>query len=116
MTQDARAASSGATESARAVKLQEMAASAGSGKSVFGANFELIQGLKVTLSVGVGCAEMSVADLFALKEGAVLKLAALTDEPLDITLDGKLVGRGELVVVGDHFGIRITELAKTAAP
>ena len=116
VTKDARATTNSGAESARLVKLQEMAPSTGAGKSVFDANFELIQNLKVKLSVGVGQVEVSVAELFGLKEGAVLKLVTLTDEPLDITLDGKVVARGELVVVGDHFGIRITELARPTTP
>jgi flagellar motor switch protein FliN/FliY len=102
--------------SARTVRLQELPHGGEVGKAVFSGNLELIQGVKVHLAVSVGASEVTIAELFALKEGAILKLDKMSDEPIDIHLDGKLIGRGELVVVGDHFGVRIIELGKTATP
>ena len=60
--------------------------------------------------MSLGSAELTVAELFALKEGAVVELLQASDAPLDISLDGRVIGRGELVVVGDNFGVRITEI------
>ena len=100
------------TGSAKSVLLQDIATGAEGTKPLFPGNLELIQGLKVSLSVSIGRSEISVAELFALKEESLLKLDKLTNEPVEIWLDSRLVGRGELVVVGDNFGVRITEFGK----
>lgn len=95
--------------SARSVKLPELQGADGARPAVAGP-MELIQGVKVRLDVSLGSTEITVAELFALKEGAVLALRQPSEAPLDILLDGRLVGRGQLVVVGDQFGVSITEL------
>jgi flagellar motor switch protein FliN len=102
----------GSVESTRSIKLQEIEEQAASGKRVFSPNLELIQGVKVGLSVAVGECEITVAELFALKEGSILQLDRGSDELVDIFMDSKLIGRGELVVVGESFGVRIVELGK----
>jgi flagellar motor switch protein FliN/FliY len=102
--------------SARPIKLQEMTAAPASGPALFNDKLDLIQGVKVRLSASVGRADISVAELFGLKEGSVVPLDKASDEPVEVFLDDKLVGRGELVVVGDHFGIRFTEIGSGAAP
>lgn len=71
--------------------------------------------VKVRLAVRVGGAEVSVADLMGFKEGSVVELDQLVDEPLEVTIDGHVVARGVLVAVGDHFGVRISE-AIVASP
>jgi len=98
--------------SARPIKLQEMAPAQDAGPALFSNKLDLIQGVKLRLGASVGRAELSVAELFALKEGSVIALDKATDDPVEIFLDDKLVARGELVVVGDHFGVRVTELGK----
>ena len=100
---------------ARTVKLPELIRTAdAAGKPAFAGNFDLIQNVKVQIGVSLGTAEMTVAELFALKDGSVVALQQPSDAPIDILLDGRLIGRGELVVVGDTFGVRITEIG--AAP
>jgi flagellar motor switch protein FliN/FliY len=101
--------------SAKSVELEDISAGGEGAKALFPGNLKLIQDLKVSLSVSVGRAEITVAELFALKEDALLKLDAGTNDPVEIYLDSKLIGRGELVVVGDNFGVRITEFGKTGA-
>lgn len=98
------------TTNLRPAKLQEMAPPDDGGAVLFPPKIDLIQGVKVRLGVSVGQAEISVAELFALKEGAVLPLDKATDDPVEVFLDGKLVGLGELVVVGDQFGVRLTQI------
>ena len=98
--------------SAKSVQLQDISAGTEGGRTLFPGNLDLIQGLKVSLAVSLGRAEITVAELFALKEDALLKLDAGTNDPVEIYLDSRLVGRGELVVVGDQFGVRITEFGK----
>ena len=105
-----------APESTRSIKLQELEEQTSGGKRVFPPNLELIQGVKIGLSVAVGQCEITVAELFALNEGSILKLDRGTDELVDIYMDSKLIGRGELVVAGESFGVRIVELGKLNAP
>ncbi|HEY0587263.1 MAG TPA: FliM/FliN family flagellar motor switch protein [Pseudoduganella sp.] len=71
----------------------------------------LLQGVQVGLSVQVGQAQASLAQLMELQSGAVFTLDRAVDAPLDLLVNGQLVGRGELVVVGDQFGVRVTEVA-----
>jgi flagellar motor switch protein FliN/FliY len=101
--------------SAKSIELVELSAERSTNKPAFGAQLELIENVKVSLSALVGRCELTVAELFALKEGAVLPLDRDTREPVDIYLDGRLVGRAELVVVGDNFGLRIVELRSSSA-
>lgn len=98
------------TSNPRPIKLQELAPASELGATLFPPKIDLIQGVKVRLAATVGEAEISVAELFALREGAVLKLDKATDDPVEIHLDGKLVALGELVVVGDQFGVRLTQI------
>jgi flagellar motor switch protein FliN/FliY len=97
---------------ARPVKFESLEEDAGSGKPLVTANVELIQGVKVSLIASLGRAQLTVGELFALKEGAVVKLDRTAEEPVELYLDSRLVGRGELVVVGDHFAVRVTEFGK----
>ena len=99
------------TASVRTVKVPELVrGEAAPGKPLFAGNLDLIQNVKVQLAVSLGTGELTVAELFALKEGAVVALEQASDAPLDILLDGRLIGRGELVVAGDSFGVRITRI------
>lgn len=99
----------------RPVKLQEVGAAAEGGVKLFPAKIDLIQNVMVRLGATVGEAEISVAELFALREGAVLTLDKATDDPIEIYLDGKLVALGDLVVVGDQFGVRLTQIGAAGA-
>lgn len=81
------------------------------GAALFQGNLGLIQGVKVRLATALGSASLTVADLFALKEGSVLKLDRTVDAPVDLLLEGQVVARGRLVAVDDSFGVSITEIA-----
>lgn len=81
------------------------------GKSVIKSNpLELVKDVKVQLAISLGEAHASVGELMALKEKSVLPLDRMLNDPVDILLNGNVVARGNLVAVGDHFGIQITEL------
>jgi flagellar motor switch protein FliN/FliY len=67
--------------------------------------------VSVKLEVVLGQATLSVKDLFALAHGDTLPLDTELDAPVWLQLDGKTIGRGHLVAVGDRFGLRITEVA-----
>ena len=90
--------------------LTEIPAREPQGPTLLGANLQLIQGVKVKLTARIGKAEISVGELFSLKDGSVIKLDRLTDDPIDILLDGRIVARGKLVVSDDYFGVSITEI------
>jgi flagellar motor switch protein FliN/FliY len=79
------------------------------------ANFRLLQDVDVRLSVEVGATSMKLRELLALGESSVIELDRFANELLDVLVNGTLIGRGEVVTVGDRFGIRITELADQAA-
>lgn len=66
--------------------------------------------VKTQLTVCVGSAVISVGELLAAKESQVLRLDRRIEQSVDIVLEGQVVARGELVAVGEHFGVRITEL------
>lgn len=95
---------------AQPVSLQELQRAQPQGKQILNGRFDLISELKVRVEARLGSAEISVSELFGLKENSVVTLEAAPADPIDILLDGKLIARGALVVVGDSFGIRITEV------
>ncbi|MBW8760148.1 MAG: FliM/FliN family flagellar motor switch protein [Burkholderiales bacterium] len=67
-------------------------------------------GVRATVTVVAGAASASIGELLALKDGAVLPLDRAVEAPFDVVLDGAVLARGHLVAVGDHFGLRITEV------
>jgi flagellar motor switch protein FliN/FliY len=68
----------------------------------------------VTLSLEVGRVQMSVRDLLQLAPGAIVELNRLATEPLDVLVNGVRIARGELVVVDEKFGIRLTDVVSPA--
>lgn len=96
------------------VSLSEIPETEPTGPSLLGNNLELIHDVKIKLTARLGDAEISVGELFSLKEGSITKLDRLATDPIDILLDGKVVARGSLVVVEDFFGISITEIPRKA--
>lgn len=98
------------------VELAELAPPAPSGATLLGGNLRLLDGVQVTLNVMVGEARTTVGELMALKESSVLKIERPADYPVDVVLNGAVVARGQLVVVDDNFGVRITEIAQAVTP
>ena len=66
--------------------------------------------VKATLSVCVGNVVLTVGELLRARQDQVIRLDCAVDEPVDLVLEGKVVARGQLVGVGDRFGVRITQL------
>lgn len=97
-------------QTAKLVSLGELPSSTGSGPKMFDGNFAIIAGVKVNVEVVVGSAEISVNDLYSLQKDSVLTLNQLHDAPLSVRLDGKTIAFGTLVVVGESFGVRITDI------
>ena len=100
--------------SAQIVSLRELSGT-GSGANLLAGNLGLISGVKVHVEVVVGSTEISVSELFELKRDSVLPLEQLHNAPLSVRLDGKTIALGTLVVVGDNFGVRITDITPPEA-
>ncbi len=66
--------------------------------------------VKVEVTVELGRRRMSIADVLHLAPNAVLEFFKKSDDPLDIRVNGRLVARGEAVVMGDRYGIRVSEV------
>jgi flagellar motor switch protein FliN/FliY len=73
-------------------------------------NLNLILDVAVTLALEVGRTRMAVRDLLQLAPGAIVELDRLASEPLDVLVNGVRIARGEVVVVNDKFGIRLTDV------
>ena len=74
------------------------------------ANFRLLQDVDVKLTVEIGSTSLTLRELLALSETSVIELDRQSNELLDVLVNGTLIGRGEVVMVGDRFGVRMTEL------
>lgn len=83
------------------------AAAAGAGQEM---NLNLILDVAVTLALEVGRARMPVRELLQLAPGAIVELDRLASEPLDVLVNGVRIARGEVVVVDEKFGIRLTDV------
>lgn len=73
--------------------------------------FDLLKEVDVRLSVELGRTDMKLKDVLALGENSVVMLDRLTDELLDVLVNGKLIARGEIVAEGNRFGLKIVEMA-----
>ena len=78
-----------------------------------GAALNLVKDIPLTLSIELGRARMTLKQLLELDQGAVVELDRMVDEPLDILVNGTLVAHGEVVVIDDTFGVRLTDVATT---
>jgi len=73
-------------------------------------NLRVLENIEVELTVVVGSAEMKIRDLPRLNEGSVIELDRLAGDPLDILANGTIIAKGEVVMVGERFGIRFSEI------
>ena len=75
-------------------------------------NGDLLRGVRVALEAKLGQASMTVEEMMALKSGAVVTLEQSLADHVELFLNGTLVARGEIVAIGDKFGVRIVELSQ----
>ncbi|MBC2670490.1 flagellar motor switch protein FliN [Novosphingobium piscinae] len=73
--------------------------------------FDLLKDVDVRVTVELGRTEMKLKDVLSLGEESVVMLDRLTDELLDVMVNGKLIAKGEIVAENGRFGLRIVELA-----
>ena len=73
-------------------------------------NLRVLENIDVKLTVEVGSAELKIKELLRLNEGSVIELDRLAWDPLDILINGTMIAKGEVVMVGERFGIRFVEI------
>ena len=76
---------------------------------------EMLHGVDMELTVELGRAQMTVRELLALSPGAVLELDRAAGSPADLLVNGRLIARGEVVVIDEDFGLRVTEIIDASA-
>ena len=74
------------------------------------ANLDLILDIPLSVTVELGRSKMLINDLLQLGQGSVIELTKLVGEPLEVLVNDKLVARGEVVVVNEKFGVRLTDI------
>jgi flagellar motor switch protein FliN/FliY len=75
-------------------------------------SFNVLKDVEVEITLEIGRRNMRIADVLRLTTGQTVELSKAAGEPIEIYVNGQLLGRGEAVVVGDRYGVRITELIK----
>ena len=78
------------------------------------ANLDTVLDIPVTISMEIGRSKISIRNLLQLNQGSVVELDRLAGEPLDVTVNGTLIAHGEVVVVNDKYGIRLTDVVSAA--
>jgi len=97
---------------ARPAELNELTEEGGPANS--DVNLEVILDVPVTLSMEVGRTRIPIRNLLQLNQGSVVELERAAGEPLDVFVNGTLVAHGEVVVVNERFGIRLTDVISPA--
>ena len=81
-----------------------------------GAELERLFDVPVELAVEIGRTHMTIRETLALGPGSIVTLKRLAGEPVDLLVNGKPIARGEVVVVDEEFGLRVTEVLVSGAP
>ncbi len=95
------------TETAAHAELPDLTAGAGPGPA---GDLSLLGDVDMTVTVELGRVRMPLRDLLQLQEGSVIELERLAGAPVDVLANGTSIARGDVVVVGDELGVRISEL------
>ena len=75
-----------------------------------GGNMDLLMDVSLAVTVELGRARMPLRQVLELQNGSVIELDRLAGDPVDVFVNNRLIARGEVVVVDDKFGVRVTEL------
>jgi len=84
--------------------------SKGEGGAESAVQLELIQNVAVSVSVEVGRSALRIRDLLRLGQGSVVELDRVAGEPLDVCVNNTVIARGEVVLVNERYGIRLTQV------
>ncbi len=93
---------------AHPAEFQQLSVSASDRRSA--GNIDLLMDVKMPIAIELGRTEMAISEILTLGPGSVVELDKLAGEPVDLLVNGKIVARGEVVVVDENFGVRITML------
>ena len=74
-------------------------------------NMDSLLDISVEISVEIGRTKMAIGQLLSLSKGSIIELNKIAGESVDILVNGKLLGKGEIVVVNERLGVRIVEIA-----
>jgi flagellar motor switch protein FliN len=88
----------------------------GSPANTEAATLDLLNDVELDLKIELGRTNMYLEDVLKLRKGAVVPLDKLAGDPVDIYVNGRLIARGEVLVLNDNFCVRVAELVATAAP
>ncbi len=83
-------------------------------KNMEDVNMDVILDIPVTISLEIGRSGISIRNLLHLNQGSVVELDRLAGEPLDVLVNGTLIAHGEVVVVNEKFGVRLTDIISAA--
>jgi flagellar motor switch protein FliN/FliY len=106
----ALAEAEGSGDAAEAVELDELQEEHAPLSGDERRKLDTILDIPVTISMEVGRAKISIRNLLQLNQGSVVELERVAGEPLDVLVNGTLIAHGEVVVVNDKFGIRLTDV------
>jgi flagellar motor switch protein FliN len=99
-----------AAEAAGGHRSDTMPGGAMMASAAFPHTLDFLLDVRISVSVEVGRVQMPVRQVMELGPGAVIELQRSASEPVEVHANGKCIGRGEIVVVGEQFGVRITEI------
>jgi flagellar motor switch protein FliN/FliY len=99
------------TEAADTASFNELKDESVAGSDV---NLDVVLDIPVNLSMEIGRTKISIRNLLQLNQGSVVELERLAGEPMDVLVNGTLIARGEVVVVNEKFGIRLTDIISPA--
>ena len=99
---------------AEAASFDSLSDSGGMSLSGSEINLDVILDVPVTVSMEVGSTKISIRNLLQLNQGSVIELDRLAGEPMDVLVNKTLIARGEVVVVNDKFGLRLTDIISPA--
>ena len=84
------------------------------GHPVTDVNLDVVLDIPVNISMEIGRTKISIRNLLQLNQGSVVELDRLAGEPMDVLVNGTLIARGEVVVVNEKFGVRLTDIISPA--
>lgn len=100
----------GGEAGAEAAVLSELSGIAGVGGLSDNPDLEVVLDIPVKIAMEVGSTQITIRNLLQLNQGSVIELERLAGEPLDVLVNGTLIAHGEVVVVNEKFGIRVTDV------
>lgn len=100
------------------VKHAQFPSFAGSGMAslsppLMGGNMDLVMNVPLNVSIEIGKTKRKIKDIMEFNQGTVIELEKQAGAPVDVVVNGQLIARGDVVVIGDNFGVRITEILGT---